>query len=130
MSATSTERWRKWRDSHSRNHGSPEVRERHRQRCKEKRAQWRREGLCVACGKKRDEAGFLCCRKCRGSRLAPGQKLAKQPRRHTSPKWEALEASMLGACERCWLRGDHECIPTRADGWSRTGPGRVYPEGM
>ena len=44
-----------------------------------------------------------------------------------SGKWEALESDMARVCERCELRGDHECLPDHPDPTRRNGPGAVYP---
>lgn len=45
-----------------------------------------------------------------------------------SSKWDAIDAGAVKSCERCGLRGPHECLPIHADGWERRGPGRSYPE--
>lgn len=44
-----------------------------------------------------------------------------------SPAWDPLDDPTVKGCDRCGLRGPHECLP-RIDGWDRTGPGRSYPE--
>lgn len=44
-----------------------------------------------------------------------------------STKWDRLEEEMATGCGRCGLRGDHDCIPLRADPWQRKG-GPSYPE--
>lgn len=78
------------------------------------RRQWRRDGVCVGCGRARDDAGLLCCRKCRGF---TGK---RPPRPHgiNSPKWSAVDHSQRRC--RCGLRLPcNDCLPTRADGSRR-----------
>ncbi len=44
-----------------------------------------------------------------------------------SKKWAELDKVMTTSCERCGLRGDHECVQMNAQ--DRRGAGAVYPEG-
>ena len=58
-----------------------------------------------------------------------GHKGTQRATNHESPKWRELEAHQAH-CERCGLRGPHECIPSILElASSRRGPGRVMPEG-
>lgn len=113
-------RWRTWPSRSSRPKDSPEARERHRLARAAKRDEWRAAGLCVACGRAREDAGMLCCRKCRGY---TGK---RPPRRYESRKWAEVDA-VQGTCPRCGLRGRHECLAA-IDPLARSGPGRIYPE--
>jgi hypothetical protein len=51
-----------------------------------------------------------------------GFDVPKQPAtrgHHESAKWRELDKHMLSTCSRCGLRGEHECISTRADANAR-----------
>lgn len=125
---SSTERCRRWREL---NPVSEERRLQHREAQQRRREKLMARGLCH-CGKERADKAFLCCEKCRAAAARRmGRKPAKprEQRHHgESPKWAALDALMANPCDRCGLRGDHDCLPLHPDGSARRGPGRTYPD--
>ena len=103
--------------------------------------QRQKAGKCGRCAHKLpDGYGFLVCRKCRKAsqdrmRLMRTRERFKairgeRPDAYESRKWASLEASMRFACERCGLRGEHQCIPKSASELAndRSGPGFTMPD--
>lgn len=97
-------------------------------------------GACPRCGTAPPTRGFETCDKCRAeikvrNEINRGKREDPAPERkvpeNTSTKWAALEDEMARPCERCGLRGPHECLPSIYELASshRHGPGRAMPEG-
>ena len=59
----------------------------------QERARWRTAGLCISCGKQRDEV-FLQCARCRAARRLSYQKHSK--------KWRKTEAPEIAARTKAW----------------------------